>query len=147
MEIHDYANVFVLSMLSTDDMLKIVMCAIESGFDTPSLWQLAGLENPDAETVKRLFSKIFDELGIPLPSPPEAGRSMARRIAQDVINNTITPYEGAKRVWQDIYTRFPELDELRGLVGFASEYEDDINHQEEYSLLILNEFKSIAGGE
>src|SRR5580693_4162726 len=108
MDITNCADMFVLGMLSTDDTLRIAMRAIESGFDIPSLWQLASLENPDSETVKTLFCKTFDELGIPLPSPSEAGRSMVRRIAQDVLSNAITPYEGAKMVWQDIYNRFPE---------------------------------------
>lgn len=134
-------DLFVLELLPVEDIREVALHAIESGFDSPSLYHLADSQNTDSETTKRLFCKALNELRISMPSPAEAGLSVARRIAHDIIQNTITPYEGAKRIWRDIYTRFPELVELRGFVGFASEYEDDVKHQDDYACLIVKECK------
>src|SRR5204863_1416544 len=83
--------------------------------------------------------KLLDEVGISIPSPVAAGLAVARFIAEEVVDKKITPYVGAKQIWSEIYSRFPELIQLRPFVGLASEYEDDEQHRESYSQHIVEE--------
>ena len=74
----------------------------------------------------------------------EAGFTIARNIAQEVLRGTIAPYEGAKQIWHEVYTRIPELKELKLFVGLASEYEDDPKHREDYQRQIVEECEKLV---
>jgi hypothetical protein len=147
LEIAHIVERYVLGVFPVNDLPAVAMKALDAGFDSPSLPQLAGSQGADSDDIKRLFHKILSELDIKMPSQVEAGLSMACDIARDILKGAITPYEGAKQIWWDIYTRFPQLTELRGFVGFASEYEDDDRHRQEYSRLIVEECKELLGVE
>jgi hypothetical protein len=120
--------------------------ALEAGYDSPSLRQLAGADGADFESVRNLFSQSLDELGIPIPSPAEAGLASARRIAGRIVRGEVAPYDGAKQIWAKIYTRFPHLKELKPFVGFATEYEDDEPNRGDYFHLIVEESKKLLAG-
>jgi hypothetical protein len=122
------------------------MRALEDGCDSPTLYLLAAAEGSDSDHLRRLFLQAIRELGIAVPSPTEAGLSTAESIAEDVLKGKVPPYDGAKLIWDEIYTRFPELIELRSFVGLASEYEDDERHRAEYEGDILAECKIFVGG-
>jgi hypothetical protein len=138
------AEDFALGELLTSDMPDTAMRLLEAGYDSPSLRRLAGSQAHESEPIAKLLTKSLDELGVRVPSPPEAGLAIARRIAGDVVRGSMTPYEGARRIWRDVYTRFPELAQLRSFVGLASEYEDDEMHRDEYSQDIVEECRRLV---
>lgn len=146
MELDQLTVMYVLGALPADELPAAAADALEAGHDSPSLRQLAGADGADAEGIRNLFNKSLDELGIPIPSPSEAGLALARRIAGDIARGTVAPYDGAKQIWSKVYTRFPQLTELRPFVGFASEYEDDEAHRDDYSRLIVEESKKLLAG-
>lgn len=146
MELDQLTAMYVLGALPADELPAAAADALEAGHDSPSLLQLAGADGADAESIRNLFNKSLDELGIPIPSPSEAGLALARRIAGDIARGTVAPYDGAKQIWAKVYTRFPQLTELRPFVGFASEYEDDEAHRDDYSRLIVEESKKLLAG-
>lgn len=139
-------NTYVLGDLLADDLPTIAMRAIDAGYDSPSLFQLAASEGYDSQYLQNLFLKVLDELGVSLPAPNEAALLTARSIADDVLNGNFAPYDGAKQIWNRIYTRFPELTQLRPFVGLASEYEDDEKHRGEYERMIIDECKGLVRG-
>ncbi len=141
MELSKMVNNYALGRLLVDDLPPLAVQALEEGYDSPSLRQLAGVNASDPQEVRTLFLKTLDELKLSMPSPRDAGLSLARSIADEVLEGTIVPYEGAKRIWHDVYTRFPELVELRLFVGLASEDEDDEKHRGTYSSQIIEECK------
>ncbi|HWB20196.1 MAG TPA: hypothetical protein VG711_07850 [Phycisphaerales bacterium] len=146
LELDQLTAMYALGVLPVDVLPAAAVDALMAGHDSPSLRQLAGADGADAESIRSLFNRSLDELGIPMPSPSEAGLTWARRIADDIVRGTVTPYDGAKQIWVKVYTRFPQLTELRPFVGFASEYEDDKAHREDYSRLILDECKKLLAG-
>lgn len=145
MELTQAADKYVFGTLLVEELPIIAVEALVAGIDSPSLRQLAGADSSCSEDIKKLFLKTLEELKIQLPSPEEAGLSMARSIAVDVIQGKISPYEGAKQIWVKIYTPFPQLTQLRSFVGFASEYEDDEKHRDEYSRDIVEKCKRLVG--
>jgi hypothetical protein len=131
-------NAYVLDQLLVEDLPSIAVRAIENGYDSSALRQLAAAKGYDADSLRALFLKALWEMEMSLPSATAAGLSMARSIANEILKGSLPPYQGAKRIWKDIYTRLPELAELRPFVGLASEYEDDEKHQNDYSQLIVD---------
>jgi hypothetical protein len=146
MDLSQIAELYVLGTFPVDDLPIAAQDALEAGQDSPALRRLAGADSADLDDIRRLFQKALDELGVRLPSPSEAGLAFARRIAGDIARGTIPPYDGAKQIWAKVYTRFPHLNMLRPFVGFASEYEDDVAHREDYSQLIIEESKKLLLG-
>lgn len=143
MEFDEITARFVLSALPADELPAVAADALGAGYDSPSLRELAGAVGADAERLRNLFKQSLYELGIAVPSPSEAGLTLARRIARDIARGAVTPYDGAKQIWTRIYTRFPQLTELRPFVGFASEYEDDETHRDDYARLIIEESQNL----
>lgn len=139
MQLTKILDKYTLGTLLTDDLPSLALDLLQDRYDSPSLRQLATADASDTQNVQSLFLKALDELKKPLPSPRDAGLSLARDIADQVVKGTITPYQGAKAIWHDIYARFPELVELRLFVGLASEYEDDEKHRDAYSDQIIDE--------
>jgi hypothetical protein len=134
---------YALGRLLADDLPAVAVQALENGYDSPSLRQLAGADASNPQQIRSLFLKALDELNLPLPSAREAGLSLARSIANEVLEGTVMPYEGAKRIWHEVYVYFPELKELKLFVGLASEYEDDRKHRDSYSERIVEECKML----
>ena len=135
----------VLGLLPVDELPGMALDAMQAGYDSPGLRQLAGISKHEGDEAHRLFAKTIRELGLPVPTAPEAGLTLARNTAREVLSGAITPYEGAKRIWDQVYTRLPELKQLRPFVGFASEYEDDIEHRDDYSRRIVEKCESLIG--
>ena len=143
MNLRKIASEYVLGFLSVDDLPATGRALIEGGCDSPLLRQLAGETGEDLDEVRRLFLGAMRELGVEMPSVRDAGSVVAQAIASEVIAGAVTPYDGAKKIWDRLYTRWPELDQLRPFVGLASEYEDDANHREEYARDILAECEKL----
>lgn len=132
-------NHFIIGEYGLDHLPSFAIQAIENGYESLSLYQLAGSRKSDSSSLRILLDRAMQELHIDIPEPNEAALSIARSIARDVINGHVTPYEGAKRIWHDIYVNFSTLDQLRIFVGLASEYEDDEKHRDLYSRDIIDE--------
>lgn len=72
-----------------------------------------------------IFEKVLVELGITLPSRAEAGLLVAREHAAAILAGTVTPYEGARRIWREIQLEVEDLGhKLDPFVYWASEWGD-----------------------
>lgn len=138
---------FVLGKLSPTELPSVAAKALEGGYDSASLRQLAAAQGSDTALLRTLFTNTVEELGLSMPMPVDAGLNVARAIAKAILNSSVTPYEGARQIWRDVYTRFPELAQLRLFVGLASEYEDDEAHRQSYSQQIIEECRSLLAME
>jgi hypothetical protein len=86
---------FVFGWPSAERLPGAAIEALEDGYDTPSLRQLAGAEGRDYESIRKLLLRAMSELGVAMPSLSEAGIWSARRIARDILDGHISPYDGA----------------------------------------------------
>ena len=133
MGVQEAIRLFVLGQLLADDLPGVAWQALDEGYDSPALRQLAGAMGCDVQENRAIFLKALDELELTLPEPTEAALAFAKAFASEILAGTISPYEGAKRIWLDVYNRFPEMTELRVFVGLASEFEDDPGHKDSVS--------------
>ena len=143
MELIEVAEMYALGAMLAEELPTAAADALGAGYDSPALCQLAGAHGADAESIRKLFRKSLGELGIPVPPPSQAGSAMARRVAGAIASGAVIPYDGARRIWWEIYARFPQLKELRPFVALASDYEDDEADRANYSRMIVEESKKL----
>jgi len=134
---------YALGEMLVDDLPCVADTAIESGYEAEALYELAGARGRDPEELRCMLQRALDELDIKMPTPAQAALSNARSIAAAILAGDVSPYEGARQIWADVYTRFPELKQLRVFVGCASEYEDNETHRDEYSRRIVEESTNV----
>src|SRR5580704_16701215 len=113
MNLQEMLEAYVLGHLSKDELPTIGSRAIEEGYDSPTLYDLAASEGQETGRITKLFSKTLEELRLDLPTEKRAAISWAKRIATKVVEYRLSPYSGARQIWTEIYCRFPHIDELR----------------------------------
>jgi hypothetical protein len=138
---------YVLGQLPTEELPAVALQAFEDGYNSPSLCLLAGAAASDSQQTRELFLRALIELNLNLPSLHEAALAYAREIANDILRGIISPYDGAKKIWSEVYTRFRDLKQLKVFVGLASEYEDDETHRDAYTSLIVEECRVLLEAE
>jgi hypothetical protein len=112
---------------------------LEAGYDSPTLRQIAGIDDKSAIDLGTLFEIALKELGRSELSRDQAAKYLAAEICQEIVTGQLTPYEGARKIWWEIWENQRSLEVLRPFVGLVSEYEDDQSHRKEYSDDILKE--------
>ena len=132
-----------IGKLAAETLPDVAIQALGRGFDGPALRELAGLQRPTEQDIGNLFERALKEVGCLPISKREAGLIVANDIAQDIINGNIEPYEGARRIWWDIWDQNRELDELKVFVGLASGYEEEPSHRQEYIVDIIKEARKL----
>ena len=147
MDVERYIEDVVFGSIQTDDLWEFGVQALVDGLDSPSLRRLAGSEREDGQTQLALFHRSLGELGVGIPTPVEAGLARARRIASSVLRGETPPYQGAKQIWREVSDRFPELETPRYFKAYASEYEDDVKHQDYYAAAIVNECREFLASD
>jgi hypothetical protein len=125
--------------LSAEELPIFATQAINSGFDSPALRKLAGIQHAALHDVKSLFEQCLIDMGRAPLSKCEAGLRLAHTIAAQIVSGEITPYEGARKIWWDIWEECRELTELKAFVGLASGYEDEPDHRQDYVNDIVKE--------
>lgn len=134
---------YLLGDIRPEDLPAVAQRAVIAGFESPAMAELAYSLNKENEFLERKFFNALEELKIKKPSRVEAGLAIAREIATSIVEERITPYEGARRIWWDVYVKIPQLKQLIPFVGMASEFEDDSNHRDNYSQMILQEARKL----
>jgi hypothetical protein len=107
---------------------------------SPSLVELASLTQPiRASEVDGLLTQLLEGLGAPLVTEEQAGLLVARRIAQEIVDGSVEPAVGARKIWWDVARRVPAVEgQLREFIGLASEWEDNPDHRGEYENDIID---------
>jgi hypothetical protein len=122
-----------LRMLAAKDLLGFVgaevmppeaMRALLDGIDSPSVRQLARMDEADSEDVRATFRAALRELAIELPSRREAAILLATEVARRITEGAISPYEGATEIWGIAQSSREHLPELDTFVYGASEWEE-----------------------
>ncbi|WP_145261701.1 hypothetical protein [Planctomycetes bacterium Pan216] len=98
-------------------------------------------EDVSRVAVLELLEASIRESPATVPDGVAARRILARKYAEQIVDGTLSPYEGARRIWWELWTDCRELKELAIFAGLASEYEDDSSeaHRSEYQRDIVDE--------
>lgn len=126
------ALLLVLQEQSPETLPGLATDALVRGVDSPSLRQLAGTTERAYRDARDLFKNACHELGIAIPTPDQARWTLAYEWAEAILTGELTPIEGARRIWWQAWEHLGRPDDLTPFVAFASEWEDDPDHQAEY---------------
>lgn len=127
----------------SSELPRVASDLLESGYDTESLRQVAGLDAGSQTDIDTLFERALKELGRIKLAREEAGLKLAKEVCREIVSGSLSPYQGARKIWWEIWENERGLDRLRVFVGLASEYEDDHKHREDYANAILREAQSL----
>jgi len=117
---------WMLNLLRPEDLPEIATEALANDVESESLLKLACSYPTDyPEDLIRLFKKVLSEVGLGTMSEVDAVRSYAREISTAILDATLSPLEGARRIWHATrrakIENFHEMDEF---IYSASEMED-----------------------
>lgn len=112
-------------------------------------WAASALaDRPDDQTLTTIVSlyqsdysqlpELLRALGPAVENSLDDAIAMARRATTVtlslVLDGAISPYEGARTVWQRIVPKVPSIQpEVIQFIAMASEWEDDESHRDEYA--------------
>ena len=135
MDIATAAALYSLSALSIDMLPHIAENALIEGKDSLHLRILAGEKEHDTHVLIKYFIKSLEELNIPLPDTQRAAEIAVDYYAKSILSKRLSAYDGAKRIWMDIYNHINHPKGISAFVVLASEYEDYLpwaNEGDEY---------------
>jgi hypothetical protein len=138
---------FVWRTLSAHDLPAIASAAIDQGFFSQSLSELALTAQPTASEVEPLFDKALDELGIEKPETLCAGRRIAREYARQIVEEELSIHEGARWIWLNvaIHPSWPRDHSLDTFTYGASEWDEVFGtpHQKAFEAGILEAAQAV----
>jgi len=118
-------TLWALHRLPSEQLPEVATDWLVSGLDSPSLCELAGLGSTVMSEAGPLFERALAELKITVPSEDEALMSLARHYARQIVEGAMSPYDGARKIWWEVYNALEKPNELLvTFVGAASELED-----------------------
>lgn len=134
-------------ILPSSELPGLAMLALESGFDSPSLRELAGELHPTWADSGPLFECVLRDLGIARLSHQQAAHFLARHYAEQILSGLLTPYEGARHIWWQVANNLWDDREIWQqysiFVGLASEWEDHEAGRLDYEQDIRDEARKI----
>jgi hypothetical protein len=91
-----------------------------------------------------LFDRALAELGVPIPTRRDAVKQLARATAADVVDERVSPYEGAKYIWKlTLLLADGHMPELDPFIYAASEWEDRPADRSAFDSAIVQEAKEL----
>lgn len=124
LSLSDALAFYVLNDLPSEVLPELAVKYLENDYDSESLRVLAGVENPEMSEVSGLLDSSLEEIGETKPDVNEAAFMVTKYFARKIIDKSISPYDGAKEIWQRVYDHLDEPAALDNFIGYASEIED-----------------------
>lgn len=118
---------WVLDKLPSEEAPRLAQDALELGYDGKHIRRIAALFQPSNADLQPLMTGFVTELGAtPGLTREQAGWSLARLVAEGILEARIAPYDGARFIWRDIVNELwpNQQHPLLAFAGTASEYED-----------------------
>jgi hypothetical protein len=133
-DIKKLAARWTLGRLQGAEIPEIATQALMEDYDGPALRELAGAVNPDLRDSAHIFEAALEELQAPTMTVKEAAYLLAREVSEKIINQKLTPYEGAKTIWSQFADEVrPDDHGLDPFVYWADEFEETTDfHRKEF---------------
>jgi len=142
----------LLSEFDSKEYVKWAIKVAKEGYDSESLWILAGLDNESTEVREEYFWKAIKELNLEIEREEiELLNDYAIYLSKAVLNNALSPRTGVKKMfdlcresgYDEKYIQFYELDEDLDCLKYG-DITPIFNHnitEENANEIILKEFK------
>jgi hypothetical protein len=124
LDVEQLAARWVLDLIPSDEWPEAAAQALTDGRDGPALRELAGERDPIRSEISRVVERALVELGAPKLSRRDAAMALAKRLAAQIVEGSMEPYDGAKRIWQLQFLVADVGHALDPFVYWASELED-----------------------
>jgi hypothetical protein len=118
------ASKWALGRIPSEVLQQIDADLLEAGRDTPSLRRLAGECRPTFGDIGPLFEQILDELGVAIPDKSHAGLVLAKAYAAQIMDGSLSAYDGACQIWRIEVEVEGLTPELGPFVYWASEWQE-----------------------
>ena len=139
---------WVLGRIPSRALPALATDLLVSGLDSQALRELAGELHPTVEGSGPLFEEILDEFGIGIPERSRAGLVLAKAYAAQIIDRTLSPYEGAQHIWRIQVDVDGLMLDLGPFVYWTSEWQETNNpaRRRECEAAIRAAAVELAGG-
>ena len=94
---------WALGRLTGEELPEAAITLMESGFDSPSLREMAGQQRPTMREAGALFSDCLTELSLGLPSPEVAAMHLGQFYAREIVSGRIEAFNGARELCELSY--------------------------------------------
>src|SRR4029078_1676242 len=81
-----------------EDLPVVAADALARGFDSPALREAAGISRRDIRDARDRFEDALAELGIAIPGRVDAVWQLVRRVAREIVDGDVSPYDGARAI-------------------------------------------------
>ncbi len=89
---------YALDLMAATELVAFAREALWNDLSSPSLDLLALLQPVEFRDAGDLFVAALEELGIAIPSRPEAVMRLARAIATEMVRGETSPYDGTAEI-------------------------------------------------
>ena len=147
LDIEAFAARWILATIPANELPDVASIALTVGHEGPALRELAGEIDPSRSDVSSLVDRVLRELGAPQLTRADAAVVLATRVAARIVDGSVEPYDGAKRIWH-LAREVPEVGHaLDPFIYWASEFEDatDDARQQFCAQAILASARSLRG--
>jgi hypothetical protein len=129
---------WILEMLSQDELPDIAIELLDDGLYSPDLQKLSELSPDSSNEISDAFERSLLSLGRGRLTKTNAVQIYARAIAAEILNGEITPYSGARKIWDaTLKIADPTVPDLDPFIYAASEHEERPNDREFFNQEIL----------
>lgn len=126
MDLLEKRAMWVLGYLADAQLSEEVgINALASGMDSNDIRILSSLMPGEEYEARCVFNRILKAYNIPDLGKPAAALIFAKSVARKIINIEVTPYEGARKMWEiSVKVGDVNFHELDTFIYAASEMED-----------------------
>jgi hypothetical protein len=136
----------VLNALPVDQITDVAELAVERGFDTPILRQLAGIEDGDPAPRDDALIAALQRAGAPLPTIAAAAEQMARAVSARIVARQIDPMTGAAWLAGLSGRTFGHTKILDPFVYADSEFDDRPDERARFERMVTDAANAIRFG-
>jgi hypothetical protein len=134
-----------LGFLTSDELVRMAEGAVAGGCDNENIFQLSICSPNERDEANALFEKVKLDYGSSSMTMLEALHEYARFTAASILNEEISPSDGAKLIWKaTLAAKLPDFHELDGFIYAASEIDDRPSERPLFEAGILREAERIS---
>ena len=135
MSLRTISGFYCLQYFHSQDILELAFLQIEHHDTSEALLEIMIQEDCTCAEMYISFRDFLQEVNIHIPSQLEAFLIVAQYYAQNILNETVSPLDGARKIWFEICNEVENPSEiLTGFRTLASEIEDTPMFSEHNSL-------------